>query len=290
MQGSGGDRLIRSAKNTFAGSLAWMLGRRNLARLARLLANRARLDVDNDIDNNGERLVQRVVLANFPRSAPLHAVDVGAHIGNWSAHLLSAAREVGRLDLDLYCFEPSPAALKLVEARLRHRAESVRIELLAAAASSTDGTAPLHLVGEASGVNSFYRRSDMPSTTAIDVPLLTLDRFAADRSIERLALIKCDTEGHDVEVIRGAKALLEARKIDVMQFEYNWRWIDSRHYLRDIFDLAEPLSYRVGKVTRKGIEFYRAWHEELESFREANYVLCAPHTVSWFPAVTWWNE
>jgi hypothetical protein len=35
---------------------------------------------------------------------------------------------------------------------------------------------------------------------------------------------------------------------------------------------ATSLGYRVGKVTPRGIEFYEAWHPELESFKEGNYV------------------
>jgi hypothetical protein len=51
------------------------------------------------------------------------------------------------------------------------------------------------------------------------------------------------------------------------------RWVHARRYLRDAFTFADALGYQLGKVTPRGIEFYEAWHPELESFRRA--------TISW---------
>jgi len=42
-------------------------------------------------------------------------------------------------------------------------------------------------------------------------------------------------------------------------------------------------------VTPKGIEFYEAWHPELETYREGNYVACLSEWTSAFPLVIWWN-
>ena len=119
--------------------------------------------------------------------------------------------------------------------------------------------------------------------------LTTLDAYAAQKGIEHFGLVKIDAEGHDLRIIEGAGNLLRGGKIDVVQFEYNRRWIDARSYLRDAFELMAPLGYRVGKVTPKGVEFYEAWHPELETYCEGNYVSCRPDWVRAFPQVTWWN-
>jgi len=83
--------------------------------------------------------------------------------------------------------------------------------------------------------------------------------------------------------------MLEAHRIQVLQFEYNQRWIDSRHYLKDAFELLEPLGYKLGKITPRGIEFYPQWHFELETFREGNYLACLSEHVDLFPQIRWWN-
>ena len=69
------------------------------------------------------------------------------------------------------------------------------------------------------------------------------------RTIKHFGLVEIDTEGHDLRVIEGAKGLLTAGGIDVIQFEYNHRWIASRCFLRDVFQLMTPLEYRIGRVT-----------------------------------------
>ena len=76
-----------------------------------------------------------------------------------------------------------------------------------------------------------------------------------------------------MRVLEGAKGLLERGAIDFLQFEYNHRWILFRNYLKDVFDLVEPLGYRVAKVTPHGLEVYPKWHFELEVFWEGNYLI-----------------
>ena len=53
----------------------------------------------------------------------------------------------------------------------------------------------------------------------------------------------------------------------------NHRWVDTRSFLRDVFDLTKGLPYRVCKVTGEGIEAYAAWQPEMECFFETNYIL-----------------
>ena len=105
-----------------------------------------------------------------------------------------------------------------------------------------------------------------------------------------MTLLKIDTEGHDLSVVEGAGELLRTGSLDVIQFEYNHRWVFSRRYLRDAFELFEPLGYCIGKVTPHAIEFYKGWHPELESFREGNYLACRPEWMARFPRIPWWNE
>jgi hypothetical protein len=92
-----------------------------------------------------------------------------------------------------------------------------------------------------------------------------------------------------MSVLQGAEQLLRSRRIGVVQFEYNHRWVHSRHFLKDAFDLAVPLGYDVGKVTPTALEFYPRWHFELETFREANFVLTTEATRQWFSQIAWWN-
>ena len=109
--------------------------------------------------------------------------------------------------------------------------------------------------------------------------ITTLQDFVEVAGLDHITLVKIDTEGHDLAVLRGAQALLEQRRISVVQFEYNHRWVYSRSFLCDAFDLLRPLGYCLGKLTPLGVEFYPGWDPDLETFVEGNYVACSSEIV-----------
>lgn len=269
------------SRRVVAPVLELLMGRRNLVRFARSLTMAARLDVPNAIGVNGELMVQRVVREHCG-SGECVAFDVGANVGEWSRSLLAAA---GGSSLRIHAFEPASATVRLLEEKLKPW--NGKVQIVQAALSSRTGTAEFFIVGEGLGTNSLYAQA--ASQKAETVRLATADEYCAQNCIARIDLLKIDAEGHDLEVLRGAQQMLARRAIQVLQFEYNQRWIEARHFLKDAFDLLLPLGYHIGKITPRGIEFYPAYHFELESFREANYLACLPEWRPRFPQVKWWK-
>jgi hypothetical protein len=53
--------------------------------------------------------------------------------------------------------------------------------------------------------------------------------------------------------------------------------------------LLQPLGYKLGKLTPRGVEFYAHWDPDLETFVEANYVACLPEIAAKLPVVSWWK-
>lgn len=234
---------------------------------------------------NGERDLQFAVLRSGRH--PLTVIDVGANVGEWTAMLLDAAAQCDR-PVRSFAFEAS----SFTAARLRstlERFHSVTVENLAL--SDREGELELYLVGDGAGTNSVHRSSHTAPVTGTErIRATTLDLYCAERGIERIDLLKVDTEGNDLFVLRGAQRLLADQRIEIAQFEYNQRWIAPRAFLRDVFEFVEPLGYRVGKVTPAGVEMYRAWHPELETFREGNYVAIRPSWLGRLRTLSWWND
>jgi FkbM family methyltransferase len=259
------------------------LGRRAVIRAARYVLFRARLDYPNDMTVNGEASLQRWALGLAPGGA-VHVADVGANVGRWSRSMLTAASEGGRAaDLRLHAFEPEVSAY----ARLVRALGGAQATLNPVALSDRDGTSVLHVVAPAAGTNSLH---PAPGATAGEsVPTITLDSYAARCGVPCFALVKIDTEGHDLAVLRGAGSLLAGHRIAVAQFEYNHRWVFARAFLRDAFDFLAGHGYQIGKLTPKGVEFYPGWDAELETFVEGNYVACTPAIADRLPTVPWWK-
>ncbi|HUS18356.1 MAG TPA: FkbM family methyltransferase [Terriglobales bacterium] len=259
-----------------------LVGRPNLVRLARAMTMMARRDVANEMGSNGELLVQQIVLRHLKEQV-LVAFDVGANAGEWSKALLANAND----KVFVHGFEPASATFELLTQNLKSSQSQVR--LVKQALSAQPGTAELFIVGDGFGINSLHARQGRSHRSEI-VVLNTVDQYCRESEIEHIEIMKIDAEGHDFLVMEGAKRMLFAKAISVLQFEYNHRWIDSRHLLKDVFDLLCPVGYCLGKVTPRGIEFYNAYHFELESFREGNYLACLPEWKERFPQVKWWYE
>ena len=264
------------------------IGRNHMVRVARFVLWRARLDVPNDFETNGESRLQRWVLDLVPPGNPIHVLDVGANVGLWSDAMVSASQCVGREnDLNIHAFEPSAWTFECLSLTLQGRG----VLLHRLALGDVTGTSLLHIIAPGAGTNSLHAP---PSATAgwptEEISTTTLDAFADQAGLEHVALVKIDTEGHDLAVLRGAQELLAERRISVVQFEYNHRWIYGRYYLRDAFQLLGPLNYRIGKLTPFGIEFYPHWDIELETFVEGNYVACCDAVADRLPSVVWWKR
>jgi len=259
------------------------LGRRNTVRLGRAISMQARLDVANDMEQNGELMVQERVIQAVPAARKIVALDVGANKGEWTRALLSNA---GDRPIEVHVFEPASATFAELSKNLRQ--DSGRIRLVNQALSDKKGTANFFVMGAGLGTNSLH--AGVGGAASVEsVTLNTVDDYCQEQGVAQIDLMKIDAEGHDMAVLAGAGRMLSQGVIGAVQFEYNQRWIESRHFLKDSFDLLLPLGYKIGKVTTRGIEFYPSWHFELESFREANYLACTEEMAKNFPVIKWWN-
>ncbi len=285
-------RMIR-AKEALSQLLWHSLGRKNYARLGRYLWMQARLDVANDIHHNGETLLHKAFARGAAERGPLRVLDVGANVGEWSRLLLQACESASLPSsrIDLHLFEPGPEArARLSQAFAPRAANLAGLHVVGSAVSSSEGEVTFQLYGEGGRRSALRQLEPGLDVRTITVPQTTLDAYAAKSGIERVDLLKIDTEGNDFLVLRGARELLAAGRVGLVQFEYNQRWIAFRSYLKDVFDLVQPLGYRVGKITPRGVETYGAWHFELESFREGNYLLWRGALPGAMPSFAWWMD
>lgn len=258
-------------------------GRRNIVRIARFLGNAGRLDGANDIAGNGETMVQQTVISGFPANQSMVVFDVGANVGDWTNQFV--LRAAGR-SLRLHAFEPVSTTARMFRDNVRHDT----VVLNEIALSDRTGSASIAVHGEGLGTNAIVPDSSAAVLYTESIELTTLDEYCRRQRIDQLALVKIDAEGHDLFVLRGARETFTRQGIAVAQFEYNHRWIWSRAFLLDAFEFAAETGYHLGKVTRRGIEFYKGWDKELEKFQEGNYLLCRGDWVARFPQVRWWGD
>ena len=273
------------------GRLGDWVGRSHIVRVGQFLCRSGRIDAADGIATNGERQVQQALARRVSGVATV--VDCGANRGEWSAEMVSAFRHhcrAGTATLRLYCFEPAQYTFQRLVENLAHQAcNRVSLHPVQQALSRRDGTATLHVAHEGAGTNSLTAAAEHRTTEEVQVT--TLAKFVRQFQLERIDLLKIDAEGHDFEVLVGASELIETRVIDVIQFEYNQRWIDGGFFLRDAFQLLSDSDYEIGKVTPRGIQWHEAYDWRLETFVQGNWLACLPRLVSSFqPAPGWLRE
>lgn len=131
-------------------------------------------------------------------------LDVGAHHGLYS---IIAAKKLGR-DGRVIAFEPSPRERRRMRLHLRRNGtEWVTIEPYALAAEV--GVASLSVVMDGFNTMNSLRAPAMDQATKqVKVDTMTLDAYLSREKIDRVDLMKIDTEGGEVDAFRGADNLL----------------------------------------------------------------------------------
>jgi FkbM family methyltransferase len=250
-------------------------GRRSLWRLGRALYRAARRDVDNVSERNGEQWLQHELLRIYASEPRMVVFDAGANVGGWTRMLLDQLPPERAQALEIHAFEPISSTFESLGRTLAAHPHGGCVRPVQVALSDADGTAEMFEVEADGAINSLHPD---PFLQGCRVPVRTerADLYCARRGIERVHLLKTDTEGHDMSVLRGAERLFREERVMVAQFEYNHRWVYSRHYLRDVFEFVCGTPYAVGKLTPSAVEIYDGWHFELERFFEGNYVLVHP--------------
>jgi FkbM family methyltransferase len=245
-----------------------MLGRRNLVRLGRFLLNAGRMDGDNEQTTNGEFLfIGKILKDAVLKKSTAVFFDIGANTGLVSSYAASVLRDKGVI----FAAEPCQKTFENLEMRLRGL--KTRTTLIHAAFSDKDGKGELQVVDDNAGTNSLVKDTTSCIRTEV-VDLFRLDEFARKNAISYIDFVKIDTEGHDFSVLSGCKEMLSCSCISAIQFEYNWRWIGQRHFLRDVFEFKKQFKdYSIGKVTRLGIEIYEGWTPNIETLIENNYTI-----------------
>jgi FkbM family methyltransferase len=136
--------------------------------------------------------------------------DVGANRGYFTQLYSLLVGRHGRV----FAFEPVPTTFRVLQARMAERQVIPNFELVDVAFSDTSGTAVMHLPGQDDGQASLQPHSGVGSWTADPAATfpcrqVRLDDFVRERGISRLDFLKCDVEGAELLVLRGACATLK---------------------------------------------------------------------------------
>ncbi len=171
-------------------------------------------------------------------------LEVGANFG---VYCLPAVAQLGFARAVAY--EPDPASFELLQQNIARNGLGDRVAAHHAALSAQPGELTLSLGIGNSGDNRIVDSVAGSRRETVKVPARTFDdEVAAGRiAVNELGLVWLDVQGHEGEVLAGAKSLLAANVPIVMEYSSGMLKADARTRLNDLiatnFDVIVDLGW-----------------------------------------------
>lgn len=210
---------------------------------------------------------KRIIETLLPNERIKVAFDVGANTGQ-SVEALSAAFA----GCKIYSFEPDPDTFLSLRQFVTNR--RLAAQCFNFALGSADGK--VHFDNR---VKDDMRRIATNQNSPEDLPLVeirTFDQVFDTLALESVDYLKIDTEGHDLEVLRGASRSLGLRKINIIETECGMN-CDNRDHVPfcTIQSYLEGLEYRAFYIFEQVSE----WPSQSPHLRRVNALFISPDVI-----------
>jgi len=200
--------------------------------------------------------------------ATLHSGDVVVDVGaNKGAYLYWLRAAVG-LEGKVFAFEPQKSLADYLASVVKVM-KWKNVVIRDCALSDHTGTAILHVPGEGDSPSASLSREvlDGQAGRRQECRLETLDRQLEGSG--RVALVKVDVEGNELQVFRGGQGVLKRDK-PVLLFECEQRHL-AEHSMEDVFEYLEQLGYEGSFFSPQGLrplgDFDPAVHQRRQGER-----------------------
>ena len=159
------------------------------------------------------------------------ALDIGANIGNYSEEIIKTT------NANVISFEPMSKSFRVLnKLKLKYPKKIVAFNL---ALSDKNGNTNIYYTGDYSELASFEKNINKINYVGKKIKkkkikTQTLDYFFKKKGklfSNKIDFIKIDTEGHDFEVLKGARKTINKLNPKFIQFEMNWHFLFSGNNL-----------------------------------------------------------
>jgi len=178
--------------------------------------------------------------------------DIGANDGVFS--LMAAINP----RMQCFAFEPAPANYDILQTNIALNNLQHRVRTFQLALADKKGTAALKVPssGRQDGFACLGNPLRFTDWTEHEVPVTTIDHFVKDHHIERVDLLKIDTEGCELFVLRGARQLITTSRPNILIEYQQVNTGQFGYHPSEITKLLASYGYKKKTVTHEDMYFY----------------------------------
>jgi FkbM family methyltransferase len=194
---------------------------------------------------HAKNLIRSAVRMGNQSDRSITVFDVGANVGQTTVYLRSLLRGLGRVVI--HAFEPFEDNYQQLLARIG-QVPNVFAHRLAFGEVACERCIPLapHSQWHSIANSHAYEREGAQRET---ISITTIDEFCSARGIEHITLLKTDTEGFDLSVLKGGTRLLQSKAVDVIVCEVGFDRFDLQHtYFAETFQYLLEHGYRLHRL------------------------------------------
>lgn len=218
------------------------------------------------IEKSGELAALDFIKRSVKSENEIIVFDVGANIGKYSKKVLT---KFSNLPVRIYAFEPTRNAFFALQSMAINQAKIIPLKI---GLSSSCRSAIIYYDRKGMIGSSLYKPNALSERhIAEDIELVTLDEFCNNNQVSYIHLLKIDVEGHELDVILGARELINNKKIKFIQFEMSFANINSRVFFKDLYTALSD-RYNIYRILQDGLYPINKYERRLEIFEVANFL------------------
>lgn len=216
---------------------------------------------------SGEEFIIDSMLAKILGSSPNTIFDVGANVGDYSTMIRNKFPNA-----KIYCFEPGEDAFgfltgKKITPYCHNVAVGGQPGILTLYRAVNDINGSMTTAYKGFTDNIFISMGKIVDIREYE--MITLDDFSIQNNIDHIDFLKIDTEGHELEILKGTCKMIAGNKIGIIQFEFNEFNIFSRSFMYDFYQLLPQYKfYRI--MPQNNLFPMGEYNSMLEIFRYQN--------------------